>query len=189
MAARGFKSWCENTAEGLRRELGVGAEDPLDPRLLATHLDVTVWRADEVPGLDAEFLAVLVEEDPDSWSAVTIPTPAGVLIVTNPAHSAARTASNIMHELAHIIIGHEASRVHLAEDGTMLLNGFDREQEDDANWLSGCLLLPRAAILRARKLGMSDAQIADGYGISRDMVTFRSRVTGVDVQLARKKGR
>lgn len=187
MAVRGFKSWCENTAERLRRDLGLASHDPLDPEQLARHLGVDVWRANEVPGLDPEALTVLVNEDPDSWSAVTIPTPAGVLIVTNPTHSPARTASNIMHELSHIVIGHQGSRVDLAEDGTLLLHGYDRVQEDEANWLSGCLLLPRAAILKARKAGLADGEISTRYGVSREMVSFRTKVTGVDTQLARRR--
>ena len=40
---RGFKTWWENAARGYRRELGIPLSGPLDPRLLAAYLSITVW--------------------------------------------------------------------------------------------------------------------------------------------------
>lgn len=65
-------------------------------------------------------------------------------------HRNGRLASDIMHELAHLIIGHEPARVDVTEDGLLILNTFSQKQEDEAKWLSGCLLLPRPALLAIR---------------------------------------
>jgi hypothetical protein len=46
-----------------------------------------------------------------------------------------------MHELAHVIIGHEPARVDVTEGGSLILNTYNREQEDEADWLAGCLSL------------------------------------------------
>lgn len=189
MAARGFKTWCENTAAGLRRDVGVLPHDPLPPVRLAEHLGIVVWRVDEVPGLASDALAVLVDQDPDSWSAVTLRTDAGSVIIVNSAHSDARLASSTMHELAHLVLEHDGTRVDITPDQMMLLHGYDKEQENDADWLAGCLLLPRVALLRSRELKWSDTQITAHYGVSRDMLTYRLRMTAVDSQMARRRPR
>jgi hypothetical protein len=55
-----------------------------------------------------------------------------------------------MHETAHIIIGHDPARVDVTEDGLLILSSHNKQQEE-AKWLSGCLLLPREALLLIRR--------------------------------------
>jgi Zn-dependent peptidase ImmA (M78 family) len=179
---RGFKSWCERVAVTQRSELNLEPSDSLDARHLASHLGVMVWTADQVPELDAKYLSVLTREDPDSWSAVTLCTGARDLIIVNPVHSEGRLASDIMHELAHIILGHEPARVEVSKDGFLILSTYDKDQEEEAKWLSGCLLLPREALLLIRRRGLSTKIAAAKYGVSVPMLTFRQNV----LKLARK---
>jgi Zn-dependent peptidase ImmA (M78 family) len=179
---RGFKSWCERVAVTQRRELNLQPTDSLNARRLATHLDVVVWTADQVPGLDAQYLKVLIKDDPDSWSAVTLCTGSRDLIIVNPVHSEGRLASDIMHELAHIILGHEPARVEVSKDGFLILSTYNKEQEEEAKWLSGCLLLPREALLLIRRRGLSAEIAAAQYGVSVPMLTYRQNV----LKLARK---
>ena len=173
MFQRGFKSWCERVAVTQRRELNLRPADALDARSLASHLGVVVWTANQVPGLDQKFLTVLTKEDPDSWSAVTLCTGSKDLIIINPVHSEGRLASDIMHELAHIILGHEPARVEVSKDGFLILSTYDKQQEEEAKWLSGCLLLPREALLLIRRRGMSAESAATAYGVSVPMLNFR----------------
>ena len=42
-----------------------------------------------------------------------------------------------MHELAHVIIGHTPARVDVTEDGALILNTYDRQQEDEGTPSSG----------------------------------------------------
>lgn len=183
MFERGFKSWCERVAISQRRELTLRPVDPLDARRLANHLGVVVWTADEVPGLEPKCLTVLIEEDPDSWSAVTLCTGSQDLIIVNPVHSEGRLASDIMHELAHIILGHEPARVEVSKDGFLILSTYDKSQEEEAKWLSGCLLLPREALLLIRRSGLSPEIAAAKYGVSVPMLNFRQNV----LKLARRR--
>ena len=182
MFERGFKSWCERVAVTQRRELSLQPTDSLNARCLATHLDVVVWTADQVPSLDAQYLKVLIKDDPDSWSAVTLCTGSRDLIIVNPVHSEGRLASDIMHELAHIILGHEPARVEVSKDGFLILSTYNKDQEEEAKWLSGCLLLPREALLLIRRRGLSAEIAAAQYGVSVTMLTFRQNV----LKLARK---
>lgn len=180
--ARGFKSWCENVAIQQRRELKLSPVDPLDPYLLAKHLRINVWTAEQVPDFDPACLKVLTEDDPDSWSAITICTGASDLIIVNPTHSGGRRASDIMHEVAHIIIGHEPARMDVTEDGLLILNMYDKKQEEEAKWLSGCLLLPRDVLLLIRREKLGKEAATDRFGVSTPMLTFRLNVTRLGPQ-------
>lgn len=62
----------------------------------------------------------------------------------------------------------------------------DREQEEEANWLAGCLLLPRPLLIRCLLRRMDEAAIAASCKVSEEMVTYRINVTGVKRQLARR---
>jgi Zn-dependent peptidase ImmA (M78 family) len=63
------------------------------------------------------------------------------------------------------------------------LRTHNEEQEEEANWLAGCLLLPREALMFIRRGRMSDEGACSHYGVSLAMLRFRFNVTGVDVQL------
>lgn len=182
---RGFKAWCENVALQLRRDLELVPTAALNPRQLASHLEIEVLTPYDIPGLDPVCLRRLVTEDPDSWSAVTLSSGEKDLVLLNPVHSRGRQASDLMHELAHILLGHDPARVDVAEDGSLVLFTYDKDQEDEANWLAACLLLPRAALLAIRKESRDLRSSAKVYGVSQAMLQYRLNVTGVEHQMRR----
>ncbi len=182
MLKRGFKSWCENISLLQRKDMGLDPIDPLDPKKLAERLGVLVWNVDEVPELDPKSLQILTKGDPTSWSAATICFNGHNLIILNTTHSHARTCSNLMHELSHLIIGHEAARLDVMPENELMLRSYDKTQEDEADWLAGCLLLPRPALLHIKKNGMDHQIVRSYYGASKDMFAYRVRITGVERQ-------
>ena len=189
MFKRGFKTWCENVAVLQRKALGLRPIDPINPVLLAKHLGVEVWKPEDIPGIDADCLRVLLHEDYSSWSAVTLSVNARDVIIINTAHRGGRPASNLMHELAHILIGHNPARIDVSADGYLMLNTFDKSQEDEANWLCGCLLLPRQALLSIRRRGIDLNVAKQEYGVSLDMMRYRLQVTGIAKLLPRASAR
>ena len=188
MFARGFKTWCEKIAAQHRRSLGLQPRDPLDSVSLAASLSIEVHSLDEVPGLDAVSRHTLLA-DSGGWSAVTLTNGTKSVVVLNSAHSAARSASDLMHELAHILIGHKAGRIDITEDGGLILNTYDRSQEDEANWLAGWLLLPREALLWILQQRLEPDVAALQYGASLAMFNYRLNVTGVKRQVRSKASR
>jgi Zn-dependent peptidase ImmA (M78 family) len=100
----------------------------------------------------------------------------------------ARQASDIVHELAHILLGHEPGKMVLSQDGGMVMRSFDHKQEEEANWLGWCILLPREALVQAARARLATAQIAEAYGVSSQLVAYRLRMTGVEVQFRRARG-
>jgi hypothetical protein len=187
---RGFKSWAERMSMSLRRELDLGPEDRLDPLRLAAHLDVVVWTPTEVPGLPGAVVHQLLERDPWVWSALSLVQVGGRgLVIHNPRHSAGRQASNIVHELSHLILDHTPGTIILSQDGRLAIRTFDRKQEEEARWLAACLLLPREGLLRARRDGQTATQIAVRYGVADTLVTYRLNMSGVEMQLGGRRRR
>jgi uncharacterized protein DUF955 len=184
---RGFKSWAERAALTLRRELGLTAEAPVDPRRLAEHLEVKIWTPHDVQDLPPACRHQLLHEDPWGWSAVSQFGDGHGIIIYNPRHSKARQTSDIMHELAHFILDHKQGTMIMSHDGSMVMRSYDRKQEDEANWLAWSLLLPREALIRAKKRGLTNLQIAEQYGVSEVLVTFRLQMSGVAAQLSASK--
>lgn len=185
MFRRGFKTWCENVALQQRRELGLRPLDPLSPEALAGHLGIQVWRIEQIPGLSKESVDILLREDPDSWSAATVCVDSKQAIVLNSTHSGGRPASNLAHELSHVLLSHTPARVDVLADGVLMLNNYDRKQEEEAAWLAGCLLLPRQALYSIRQHQLTPHQAAIRYGVSRDMLQYRMGVTGINKQFGR----
>jgi Zn-dependent peptidase ImmA (M78 family) len=170
-----------------RSALKISATARLDAFVLAKSMGVLVQNIDKIPNLARNSLRRLTVEDPDSWSAVTVCSKNRYLVVMNSAHSESRRSSSLMHELAHLIIGHKPARLDLTLDGLMILSSYDKQNEDEANWLAAALLLPRDALLLIRRRGMTNDEAAIAFGCSVQMLQFRINTTGVDVQLRRAR--
>ena len=180
---RGFKTWCENAAGGYRRDLGLARGDALDPRLLSRQIGVAIKSPGEISGIDTDVLRQLLVTDKGSWSAITLTVGSRSLIISNSSHSAARQNSNIAHELAHLILQHEPSRMYVSPDGLMMLASYDPTHEEEAGCLSGTLLVPREGLLAQLERGASDVEMAAFFGVSLDLLKMRKNVTGVVRQI------
>jgi Zn-dependent peptidase ImmA (M78 family) len=89
-----------------------------------------------------------------------------------------------MHELAHIMLGHELVTGSITGSGFFVPSTFSQSQEGEAAWLGGTLLLPRPSLLWMRRRRMSDEDAATHFGVSPDLLKWRIRMTGTDYQLA-----
>ncbi len=186
---RGFKSFSERTATSLRKELGVEPHAPLEAVRLAGYLGVRLLEPRQIPGLPSDVTHQLLEVDRWGWSAVTLLLGEEILVIYNPKKSKGRRASDVMHELAHVVLNHEPTTLLLSQDGAVAMRTFNPKQEDEANWLSWCLLLPREALMHARRARLTNSQIAEHYGVSQVLVDFRLRMSGIDLQLSRWRRR
>jgi hypothetical protein len=180
---RGYKSWTERTATSLRGELGLGPHDVLAPVALARYLEVLLWTPHDVPDLPAGALDQLLQKDPWGWSAISVLQGTTPVIIYNPRHSAGRRASDIVHELAHLILGHEPAKVIMSHDGSFVMRSYDQKDEDEANWLAWSLLLPREGLLACKRQRLAVLEIAERFGVTESLVNFRLRMTGIEAQL------
>jgi hypothetical protein len=110
---RGFKTWCEKYATEKRVALGQLATAPLDTNALAASLGVKVRTPLDIPNIGKDTLDVLLRSDgtQSCWSAVTLVSGSRKVVILNSSHSLARQASDLTHELAHIIRGHTAQKL------------------------------------------------------------------------------
>lgn len=67
-----------------------------------------------------------------------------------------------------------------------MLKSYDKVQEDEADWLSGCLLLPRDALLSIKQRRLDTATAAKEYGISQRMLSYRMAMSGVNRQFSNR---
>jgi len=193
MFRRGFKTWSEQTSLRARQRLKLSASSPLDPFRLAELLGVFVLQPEELSELGDDIRSRLASVHSDCWSAITVSDGNCHLIVTNSSHAKTRLNSSLAHELAHIILGHEPSMMFMSSNTGMALRTYNEDQEEEANWLGSCLLLPREALVAIRRRARPDEDACAEYGVSPAMLRFRLNVTGVAAQLrhaqAYKRGR
>ena len=176
----GFKSWCEGMAGGYRRDLKIHPHAALPPKLLADDLGIKVVTPDEIPSFAKKHRDQLLVHDEESWSAVTLTLPGARIIIQNSAHAPTRRNSDVMHELAHIILKHEPTQVMLSSNGHMFMDNYDKQQELEADWLGASLLVPRDGLLALLSRNADVAAAATHFAVSAQMVQWRLRKTGVE---------
>lgn len=177
---RGFKAEAERRAEEIRSAMGLRSIDALDSVALAKHVGVEVRCADELTTLAK--LEALEEIQPGAFSACTFTLGDRRVIAYSPLASPGRRQSDIAHEVAHLLLGHAVKEVR--QVGGLCFFTCDPDEEQEANWLAGCLLLPRQILYNAAKRGLDSVAIAAQYGVSEQMAAFRLRTTGVLRQLS-----
>ena len=187
MFQRGFKTRCEDLSIQVRREHGLNPVDPLDPFRLAKSLGIRICTPKEIPGVPPEICQRILTLHSDTWSAITISLGSAHLTIYNPSHSAARQASDLAHEIAHLLLDHEPTQMFVAPDTGIVLRTHDENQEEEASWLSGCLLLPRPALISICRGGIDEQEACKRYRVSRVMLRFRLNASGVNIQIKRAK--
>lgn len=179
---RGFKSEAEETALEVRAELGLSGLAVLDPLRLADHLDVPVRPLTECDYPD-EVVQHFTGVGQEAFSAVTVFHGRRRVIVHNDSHARARQNSNIVHELSHALLLHTPSPA-LDIRGCRVWN---QDQEDEADYLCGCLLVTRQAALYVARRGISLEAAAAHFGVSQQMMGWRVNGTGARIQAQRER--
>lgn len=181
MLRRGFKTEANEIARETRRELGLRAIDPLDPWRLAEHLAIPVVSLRDLSVDAPQAVHHFRRVDRQAFSAVTVFRGPARLIVFNDAHDRGRQASDVAHELSHALLQHQP-RPALDHRGC---REWDRQEEDEANWLAGALLISEEAALYIARSGMSVEEAAAHYGVTRKMVQFRLNITAAHRRVQR----
>lgn len=179
---RGFKAAAERKATHLRAEIGLGPADILDIAQLAKHLKVAIVSADEL--VDRARLEELERIQAFAFSACTFNIDNRHIVVVNPLRTPGRRASDIAHELSHVLLGHELSEVVIINE--IPFRTCRPDQEEEATALGGTLLLPRPLLLKAAKRGHGPADIAKTVGVTDEMARYRYNSTGVGNQTTRR---
>lgn len=178
----GFKAAAKRRSSALRREYGIGEQDPLDCRFLAKRLGVHVYNLSSLESKSS--VRQLTENDPGAFSAATVPFEANHAILVNDAHAPARQASSMAHELAHLVLEHKdwpplndlGCRVHQAD------------VEAEAEYMGSVLLLTDSAVMAVARAGTDLETAATYYGVSKQMMQWRYNDCGAKRRVERERG-
>lgn len=186
MALRhGFKSEARALATELRSELGLDQFGRLDPRVLAEHLAVPIMRLSDLTATCTEAQHFVTVE-PKVFSAVTVFSGHKRIILHNDAHSPLRQNSNIAHELAHCTLHHAPAP---ALDPVTGCRDWRGDHEDEANWLTGELLVTPEMALATARGRFSLYEASERFGASLSMIRYRINVTGARLRASRERAR
>jgi Zn-dependent peptidase ImmA (M78 family) len=176
---RGFLAEAEREAKRIRAELGLGPAEPVDMFQIAKHLGIRVIAADEL--IDAARLQDLERIQAFAFSACTFDIDGTKVIVVNPLRTPARRASDIAHELSHLLLAHRLDEIRNVAG--VPFRTCRPDQEEEATNLGGTLLLPRPLLLSAVRRGLDEQAIAAQYDVTTEMARFRVNRTGVRRQV------
>lgn len=117
---------------------------PFDPYALASAhgIDVYTLAIFSEYQVSSDALAHFASSGSASWSAALVPFGTARIIIENQAHDLVRRRSNIAHELGHYLLEHPFDRAIFGEDHK---RQFNEQQEKEAAFMAGELLIPLAA--------------------------------------------
>ncbi|MFC4950937.1 ImmA/IrrE family metallo-endopeptidase [Pseudonocardia sp. GCM10023141] len=195
---RGFKAEAERHAASLRASIDCSDRESPNLAKIAVHLRVAVLPADQLLDGGIDDLLALHQAQAGAFSAATLSPPGKRrVVVYNPvnfegryltpaeAKLDGRTRSNVAHEFSHMILGHEVRQVQKITEHYFFT--CNPEQEEEANWLAGAILLPRPLLIDAARHGLTDAQTATMHNVTAEMARFRMNTSGAKMQVARAR--
>jgi hypothetical protein len=177
---RGFKANAERESLRLRGELGLRDTQALDVTKLAGYMGVQIISAADL--IDIARLEELERIQAYSFSAATFEVADRTIIVCSPLRPSGRLASDIAHELSHLLLKHELSEVR--EISAVPFRTCRPEEEEQATNFGGTLLLPRPLLVAAARRNLGPEEIAEKYNVTVEMARFRYNSTGVRSQMA-----
>lgn len=175
-----------DVAQEERAGLGLGAVDPFDPYALAKEHGIDVYTLSGLHefGLGAAVLSHFTVLDSSAWSAALLPLGDARVIIENESHRLVRRRSNIAHELGHHLLEHPFNSVILGEDHK---RQFNEQQEKQATFMAGELLIPLAAAERMAFDGWDNARVAAAYGVSEQFAQMQMKGQRVRAHRAAQK--
>ena len=178
---RGFVGEANDIALSIRNELGLVASAPLNPWVLAEHLDIPVVGMNSFSNEAASAVIHFSRRSQSDFSGATVFDGLSRMIVYNDSHSHGRQANDVSHEISHALLHHQPSPA-LDDLGCRY---WDGSIEDEAKHLGGVLLVPQEAALSIARRGLTEQAAALEYGVSRSLITYRMRKTAARVRVAR----
>ncbi len=178
---RGFKKEANDYSREYRAELGVSPDAPLCPRALAAHLEIPLIPLSFFSEIAPAEYAALSLGNQSEFFGLTVFHGHRRTIVFNDSCAEVRQTSDLAHELAHGILGHEPHEL-LDEDGNRMFNDV---MEEEANWLGPALLVSEEAALRVARSRMVLAEAAEIYGVSVPVMRMRLNVTAAHSRVRR----
>lgn len=169
----------EEMAIGLRKELGLDDQMPVDPLRIKIE-GVKILTIGEIKDVSPDVKAHLGGPGKDKWSAMSVPIDEEQdtwIIVRNKEHQLARQNVSILEEFWHILLGHRLTKI--AQVAGVYGRTFDETEEHDAFYLAAATLIPENVIRATVQEKKNIKHIARNYGASPDLVEYRIKRLGL----------
>lgn len=179
VAAALTKAEMDKMADGLRKKLKVPLSKPLEATKIQAE-GINVCRVSETDILPKQVKKSLIERHCDAWSAMSVPLDRRQTlwtILVNDCHTIERQRVTFLEEFWHIILGHRLTRVERLGDGYG--RSYEAQEEHDAFYLASATLLPKSEVLKRVDSGKSMQEIAEHFGVSTQLVSYRVKRLGL----------
>jgi Zn-dependent peptidase ImmA (M78 family) len=171
----------ELKALGLRDFARVRQDQPLNPFELATYANLIVLQFDQVKDLSETVREHLLGPGVEAWSGGACTLPNGAkLVILNPTHGRSRTNATLMEEICHVFLGHQPNRLSIVskdERGKVMSRDYRKTDEEEAYGVGAAGLMPYKSLKTSLMKGKTSSQIAKRFGVSRELVHYRMKVT------------
>lgn len=165
----------ERLAASIRARIGLDQLSELDAGLLVTDLDAHLFHLSDLIPDDERALCRARQIKFDGAASVHPETRRPVIII-NCGKPVRRRMATLMEELAHLLLGHQPSKIAQDPELGIVKRSFDRPQEHEAYDLGSALLLPKERIQRdVKDLKLHGAEIANAHKCSEKLVEYRIR--------------
>lgn len=188
---KGFIKKAEALSAEHREALGLSVKEACPARRLAHRLGLRVLSTAAVaPALStalslayaeylgcdpAESVSALCREG-EGFFAFYAEVGHHRMVFYNPSCRPERQESDIMHELAHVICGHEGQAIRFGTE--FALRAHDPAHENEAHRMGSVLQIPEEGLFWHLVAGKTDEEIAGIYGSSVRMVQWRKAQGG-----------
>jgi Zn-dependent peptidase ImmA (M78 family) len=186
----GFIKEAEDMALEIREQLKVSKFAALNAFDVAKKKEIPIFTFDEI--LYGDIYSAKREQlhnDSNVSALYTINKEGRYIILHKNINSAEREQSNIMHEIAHILLKHK-----VPEEFQRLVSLFqipydNKVQEAEAKYLGSCLQLPKPVLFLAKKMKWTEEEISKKYFASIEMIRYRMDISGVNIITKRKEAK
>ncbi len=174
---RGFVTEANSWACDLRREMNLLPQNPLCPWATCKHLGIRIYKLSEIKQC-VERTLLFERRKGCGFSAAVCFEGIRAFIVINDINDPKRQASDIAHELAHVLLRHPPSHPFHANG----IREFLPEHEMEAERLGPTLLVSdEAAVDACRMISRGEhtlPSLSDEWGITREVLRMRINLSG-----------
>lgn len=181
----------EKQAVKVKRYLGLGPYSSVDPAAVLPDVPAKLLPPDVFDCFEAEDRHILLDRGADDWSALCAgesPLTGEYLIVLNPRHHPHRQKASLMEEVVHLVLGHPPTRLVQEANGRWRRT-HDGDVEDEAYCVGAACIIPyRSLFNQIQDGGITTAEIAAMFGVSKQYVQYRIKRAGLTAMFRKRCG-
>lgn len=178
----GFKTEAKSLALELRAEIGLDAHAPFDPYTFASEYGIPVVQLSDLDGGARDHF---LRADGSALSGALIPNGSGVVILENDAQPLDLSSHHHVPRTRPRRPGAQVRR-SLSDERKCGLGG---DQEAEADWLSGEMLIPNDGAFRLARANATDEEAADAYDVSLAVARWRMNHSGARKVMERARAK